>query len=55
MTYWASAGICTDASYPYTSGGGSVAACAESSCTKDSFTIAGYTAIVGENDLKAAN
>jgi len=39
LGFWASNGICTMASYPYTSGGGSVAACQQNSCTKASFTV----------------
>jgi hypothetical protein len=39
LGFWASNGICTMASYPYTSGGGAVAACQQNSCTKASFTV----------------
>jgi len=40
--YFISAGICTESSYPYTSGSGSSGSCKVSSCTKDSFTISSY-------------
>jgi len=43
MNWWASNGICTEASYPYVSGNGSNPACR--SCTLDNFSINGYTAI----------
>lgn len=45
LTYAARNGICTEASYPYVSGGGSVPACRQSSCTMDSFRIAGFTTV----------
>jgi len=49
----ASAGICTEASYPYTSGTtGSTGTCqGTSSCTVDSFTIRGYSTISGLSGL----
>jgi len=53
MLYYADNGICTESSYPYTSGGGSVAACRQSSCTMDSFGITGRTWFAGESQLKA--
>jgi len=52
--YFRDKGICTESSYPYTSGSGSVASCAVSSCTKSSFTIAGYTDVSGTSALKSA-
>jgi len=53
MLYYADNGICTAASYPYTSGGGSVASCRQSQCTMDSFGITGRTWFAGESQLKS--
>jgi len=55
LNYSASNGFCSEASYPYFSGTtGSGGACQESSCTFDSFTIAGYTTANGATNLANA-
>jgi len=52
LQYLASAGITTEKSYPYTSGTtGSTGTCKDSSGTKDSFTISGYSTISGISGL----
>jgi C1A family cysteine protease len=49
--YFRDKGICTESSYPYVAQDRS---CAVSSCTKDSFTISGYTDISGTSALQSA-
>lgn len=51
--YFRDNGICTESSYPYTAQDGT---CVASSCTKDSFTISGYTDVTSgsTSSLKAA-
>jgi C1A family cysteine protease len=49
--YFVSNGICTESSYAYTAKDGT---CAVSSCTKDSFTISGYTDVSGTSALQGA-
>jgi len=53
MDYFASAGICTESSYPYTAQDGT---CQASSCTKDSFTISGHIMVTADSTsaLKSA-
>jgi len=52
--YFIGAGICTESSYPYTSGSGSSGSCQSSSCTKDSFTISNYVDVSGTSNLQSA-
>lgn len=51
--YFKDKGICTEESYPYKGKDGT---CADSSCTKDSFTISGYSDVTAKSvdALKAA-
>jgi hypothetical protein len=44
--YFHDKGICTESSYPYKGKDGT---CADSSCTKDSFTISGYTDVTAKS------
>jgi len=55
MKYYAANGICTESSYPYTSGNGGSSSCKLSKCTKDSFKYTGSKVIAGSSTIKNIN